>query len=466
MRKLIFSISALGLVTGLLAQKAEIEAVKTAFNSNNNALVLSKTQEAEAKIGQDRTIEINQITEMYYKAAQAAEKTGDLVLAAKYYAKLGQLEKSPTYKARNKDTKEWEYFVNEAEATKITSAGNYTSPREDKIPSDYMQTAGTEINQKASKAMKEADQAFNQKNYNKAGQEFLKAYHLSKALGNDNPLIHYYAALSMLQTEDKSEAAQIMQSLIDKGFTGVKTNYKAIDAKTGEEVYFASREDMNSQVKLNLVKNAKEEKTESIEEELYSNTTYAWYSLENYDQALKVGQAGLAKYPKNENMNQIISGVYFKTGNSEQFIKNLREKVSNGTATDVDYFNLAKSLDDNNASADEVKKYYQKAIELNKDFAEAYLNYALIIIKPEKDLVEEMNQNLGTSAKERKIYTDNQKKRAVLYAEALPYFEKAYKLTPDSIELIRILRNSYEVVGNDDKYFEFKELYESKVMKK
>ena len=73
-----------------------------------------------------------------------------------------------------------------------------------------------------------------------------------------------------------------------------------------------------------------------------------------------------------------------------------------------------------------------------------------------------MNTNLGTSAKEKKIYTENKAKRKLLYQEALPYLEKAYQLDSESLNIIKVLQNTYDVVGNDEKFFEFKKLYEQK----
>ena len=462
MKKLILSVSVAFLFTGLNAQKAEMEAAVAAFNSNNYSETLNQTKKAEALLNSNREIEPGEIAKLYFNAAQAAEKSGDLVTAAAYYAKTSEIEKNAYFKARNKDTKEWEYFLTKADADRITGQGNYTAAKEENISNSLMGEVAVGLNDKANAAVKLANESFKAQKYDVAGKEFLKAYHLYKATGNDNELLKYYGALSILQTSEKQQAAELLQQLVDSGFTGVRTNYYAIDATTNQEVAFATKADMDTQVKLNLVKNPKTETTESLEEELYSNTTYAWYSVENFDNALKVGQQGLTKYPQNENMNQIVSGVYFKTGDSAKFKQNLEQKVADGSAKAVDYFNLAKTIEDAGGSLDEAVGYYKKAIEMDPQFQSAYLNLAFAIIKPEKEYVELMNANLGTSNAERKIYTENMEKRKGLYQEALPYLEKAYQLDNNSINLIRVLRNTYEVVGNDGKYFEFKEMYEQK----
>lgn len=462
MKKIILNSAVAFLAIIVHAQEAEMKAAQSAYEAHNYAEVISQTRLAEAKLENNRTIDPEAIAKMYFSAAQAAEKSGDLVMAAEYYAITNEWETKPFFKAKNKDTKSWEYFRDKTQANTVTTSGNYSSVKEENISTSLMASVAAEINDKANAALKLGNEAFKSQKYEVAGNEFLKSYYLSKAIGNENELLKYYAALSKLQTEDKQTAAELLQSLVDSGFTGVRTNYFATDATTGEEVAFSSKTDMDTQVKLGLVKNPKTETTESMEEELYSNSTYAWYSVENYDNALQIGKAGLAKFPNNENMNQIVSGVYFKTGNSEEFIHNLEDKIAKGNASAVDYFNLAKSIEDANGDVEKSKEYYNKAIQVDPNFTEAYLNLAFAIIKPEKEYVELMNTNLGSSAKEKKIYTENQAKRKLLYQEALPYLEKAYQLDSESLNIIKVLQNTYDVVGNDEKFFEFKKLYEQK----
>lgn len=462
MKKLVLSISAAFLATGLFAQQTEMKAAKSAYDSGKFSEVIAQTQKAEGLLNNDRTIEPESITQMYFNAARAAEKTGDLTLAAEYYARTSEIENGGYYKAKNKDTKNWEYFLTKADADRITASGNYNDPKGEEIATLLMPTVSEEINAKANTSLKLGNESFKAQKYDVAGKEFLKSYYLFKSIGNNNDLLKYYGALSTLQTDNKAEAAVLLQELVDSGFTGVRTNYYAKDAKTGEEVSFANKADMDTQVKLNLVKEPKSETTESLEEELYSNVTYAFYSTEDYDNALKYGQIGLEKYPKNENMNQIVSGVYFKTGNSAEFVKKLEDKIAAGNGKAVDHFNLAKSIEDANGDAEVAKSHYRKAIELDPNFTEAHLNLAFALIKPEKEYVELMNANLGTSSKEKQIYNDNKAKRKKLYQEALPHLEKAYQLDPNSLNIIKVLRNTYEVVDQDEKFFEFKKLYEQR----
>ncbi|MGI9527452.1 MAG: tetratricopeptide repeat protein [Weeksellaceae bacterium] len=463
MKKIILSIAMASIFIGVSAQKAEIQATQQAFKSKDYQTALQQADIAESKLSEDPTIEPEDLANFYFAAAKSAKQSGDLIKAGEYYAKLGDLESKPYFKVKNKDTRNWEFFYDEKSVDAKTSAGNYAKVKEGQISKSLLQPEIQTLNTEAAAALKKANDGFNAKDYKLAGDEFTKAYYLYKAIGQDRPVFYYYAGLGYVQTEEYEKAADIFQTLIDNGFTGVETSYIATD-KEGNDLSFSTQADMDTQVKLGLVENPRTETSESLEEDLYSNATYTYYQLKNFDKAVEVGQKGLEKFPQNENMNKIITASYQQSGNSDKFVASLQEKVDNGTADAVDYFNLAKTLEDqDDSNADQARTYYEKAIEKDPNFADAHLNLAFLIIEPEKDLVAKMNENLGSSAKEKKIYNENKAKRKALYKEALPYLEKAYEQNPENPSLIKILKNSYEVVGDDDKYTEFKAKYDALV---
>lgn len=462
MRKIILSLSAAVFAIGLHAQKAEMDATIAAFNSKNYTQAVQQAQKAEQLLSSNRTIEPSEIATFYFNAAQAAKASGDVVLAAQYFSKLGKIENGIYFRAKNKDTKNWEYFFDRKEGEQTVEKGNYTSLKEMTDDSSLLRDISPDLNNEANAALKKGNEAFQAKNYDLAGAEFLKSFYLYDAVGNNNNLLLYYAGIALLQTDNKAKSAEILQSLVDQGFTGVQTNYYAVEKDSGKEVAFATKQDMDTQVKLGLASEPRVETTESLEEELLSNATYAWYSLEEWDKALAVGKEGLKKFPGNENINQLVTGIYYKTGNSGEFVKTLRNKVDQGTATGIDYFNLAKSIEDTSGDLEEAKKFYKMSIEKDPNFADAYINLAFAIIKPEQQYVDLMNANLGTTAQEKKIYNENKNKRKLLYQEALPFLEQAYKLNPESLNLLKVLRNTYEVVDNDEQFFKFKKLFEEK----
>ena len=62
-----------------------------------------------------------------------------------------------------------------------------------------------------------------------------------------------------------------------------------------------------------------------------------------------------------------------------------------------------------------------------------------------------MNNNLGTSKKEKEAYAANETKRKALFTEAVPYLEKMYELDPTNRVVVRNLIQAYKALGNDQK---------------
>jgi tetratricopeptide (TPR) repeat protein len=103
------------------------------------------------------------------------------------------------------------------------------------------------------------------------------------------------------------------------------------------------------------------------------------------------------------------------------------------------------------------KEYYLKAIELNPKYKDAYVNLGAVLLVKDQELVEEMNANLSNFDKYDKIKA----KQVDLYKEVIPYYEKAYALDSDDIDIVRTLMSLYENVEMDAKFKEMKAKYDS-----
>ena len=458
MKKLTLSLSLAFFSLSLFAQQAEIDAANNAFKNNDFKATINKADEAIALLKENPVIEPSAIAQLCYTAGQAAEKRGDLGKAANFYALLNRAETMPYFEMKNKDTGNKEYYLYQSLAERVKAAGNYSSIKKRTPNTNYLDKVLPELSKKANETLKAASDAFDKKDYETASREFAKTYSLSKALGNENKIYLYYAGIAGLQTDKlKKDGVRKLQFLADRDFDGVQTSYTATSIATGQRVAFKNKKEMDNQVKIGLARDPKVEKSKSLEEELYNYLVYGYYQTEDYKKGIDAAQKALDKYPNNDNISQLLSSMYYKTGDVDQFVGVLQEKIDNGTATAVDYFNIAKILDDSNGDKEKIRQYYEKAIELDPNMTNAYLNLSLFIIKPEMEYVSIMNENRGSTAKEKKIYKENAAKRNALYQEALPHLEKAYNLQPDNITLIKVLQNAYDVLGKDDKFREMKE---------
>lgn len=106
------------------------------------------------------------------------------------------------------------------------------------------------------------------------------------------------------------------------------------------------------------------------------------------------------------------------------------------------------------------KRYYDKSIELDPNYINAYINTAALILQGEQALIEEMN-NLGSSKKDDLRYDELRKERQDIYRSAIPYLDKAIAIDDKNINAAKTLMNIYSVLGETDKYKVLKQKVEA-----
>jgi tetratricopeptide (TPR) repeat protein len=137
-------------------------------------------------------------------------------------------------------------------------------------------------------------------------------------------------------------------------------------------------------------------------------------------------------------------------GNTEEF-KNL---LVQATQKDPNNPELQYNLGVIAAESDhleEAKKYYEKAIELDAQYINAYINLAALILGKEEGLIKEMN-GLGSSKKDDLRYDELRDQRQDLYKTAVPYLTKALNIDSKNLSAARTLMNIYSILGEKEKH--------------
>lgn len=447
MKKLIYSISALLLAGGVFAQEKEIDAALKAYESKNNAAAKSELNKVSAQVKSSNTISPQTLAKYYYVAGQIALAEGNSIEAAKQFGDLAKYENGVIYSVRNKSTKQTEYYFTQSEAEAAAAKGDYAKVREETLTPSYLLQINENVTALAEKTLKAANDAYTANRNEEAGDKFLEASYLVKALGGNDQLFKYNAALSYHRGEKYDKAFATYKELIDEGYTGESTSWVAKEKETGKEVTFNSKSDADTQAKLGLVTGVKEVKTPSMEKELYLNALKALSGMSKYDQIV---ETITAKYPQDSEIQTIAGNIYHKSGNEAKFLQKLIENTKIDPNNPVNYFNIGVIYMDQDKD-EEALSYFEKAIQVDPKFKNAYTNIALIKVKPEKDYVEIINANLGTSAKEKKTYQEYTTKRKNLYVEIIPYLEKAYEIDKTSYEAASMLRKAYQAAEMFDK---------------
>lgn len=445
MKKIILTASTLFLMIGAFAQEKEIDAALKAYENNNSSSAKSELNKVSGQLNSN-TISPESLAKYYYVSGQIALSEGNTVEAAKQFGELAKYENGVMYSAKNKSTKTTEYYASQADADAAVAKGEYSKPKEEKLTPTYLPKIQESLNSLAQNTLKTANEAYKANNDDVAGAKFLEASYLVKALGGDSQIFKYNSALSYHRGGNYEKAFELYKELINEGYTGVSISYAAKD-KDGNDATYISKQEVEAHKKLGVVASYKEVKTPSVEKELYSNALKALSGLSKYDDIV---EKVISKYPKDADIQTLVGNIYHKSGNHEKFLTKLIENTKLSPNEPENYFNIGVLYMNQNKD-EEAVKYFEKAIQVDPKFKNAYTNIALAKVKPEKEYVEIINANLGNSAKEKKLYQENTKKRKDLYLQVIPYLEKAYELDKNNLEAATMLRKAYQTGEMFDK---------------
>ncbi|MFV0197565.1 tetratricopeptide repeat protein [Empedobacter falsenii] len=376
-------------------------------------LVLAMSTSFAQTNSEELTTEPTVLAEKYNKSAKENLAKGDVTKASQDLAKLSKYENGKVWQVKNKDTKKDEFYYSQADLDKATAAGNYAKAKEVALQPKYGFLLQSEVSTLANKELDAANKAMDAKQYTEAGTKFLNVYNLVEALGTKEDIYKYQAAICFYNANDYDKSLTILKELAAKGFTGKSAN-----------------------------------QTKDYNRDMYILALNGLYNAKKHD---AIVEEAIDKYPTDADINTIATAIYQVSGNSDKMLKRIEEAIKINPNDAQNYYNLGVLYLDDKSKTEEAKKMFQKSIELNPKHFESYNNLVLAILQADKEIVEAMNNNLGTSKKEKEIYNANETKRKALFTEAVPYLEKMYEIQPENRLVIRNLIQAYKTLGNEQK---------------
>ncbi|PQA94847.1 Tetratricopeptide repeat-containing protein [Chryseobacterium piscicola] len=304
-----------------------------------------------------------------------------------------------------------------------------------------------DANAKFELANKAALDAYNTKNYAVAAPKFLEAYEILKANGATDETFKYNAALSYALNNNIPDATKIFEELISSGYTGVQTSYTATD-KQGKVESFDKKMWETLKGKSKDFTNFKEEKTPSLEQELYETLATLYLNSKQNDKAIELIEKGLAKFPNNEKLKDFQGTAYYASGNNDKFANVIKEQLAKDPNNAENWYNLGVLQSKNTANAAEAEASFKKAIELKPGFSNAHMNLVYAVIGDEDAAVKKINETNRTNKTEGMKLIEQRRAR---FAKALPYAENWYKLQPENIDAVSTLKDIYTVTKNTEK---------------
>jgi tetratricopeptide (TPR) repeat protein len=290
--------------------------------------------------------------------------------------------------------------------------------------------------------IKKGSDAYQQKNFISASNNFEKAYRVSP---QDTMYLFNSATVSVL-AKDYEKALKNYNELMTLGYTGVSIEFKATEIETGEEQSFPNQSIRDISIKAGTHESARNVKSASKTGEMAKNIALIYVELGENEKAISALKKAKESSPNDFNLMISEANVYYKMGNTEKY-KEIIKKALEIKPNDINLlFNLgvfAAEEDD----FETAKKYYTKAIEIDPNYTRAQMNMAALILNQEGGIVDEMN-GLGNSADDDKKYDELKEQRQQLYKDALPYLSKVLEVEPDNLGATRTLMNIYSALDD------------------
>lgn len=430
------------------AQKKEIQAAYKALESGDATTAKSKINEASSLLGnKTQMLDPETLEQYYFVKGLELMTSGKMSEGSGLLSKISDMAKQKVYYGKDAE-KNKVYFWGE-EAAK---ASGISGLKEDRYAPTTLNKLAALINPYLQKANQEAVAAYNGKNFELAGDKFKETYNLLKVGGQNNGQFLYNAALSYAYAKKNDKALEIMQQLMDSGYTGVETNYTAKNKEGKVENFDKNTWEMLK--KSTDYSDFKTETTKSIEGEIYEETARLLIENGKNDEAIAVIEKGLKKFPNNTRLSELQGVVYYKSGKTDKFIENLKAQVAKNPNDKTNWYNLGVLQSKNPAMVTEAEASFKKALELDPKMVNAWQNLTYLTMGDDEKAVSEIEA--ARKAGKTELFNKLLQERRNRFSKAVPYAEKWYENDSSNIDVVELLKGFYTSTKNEAKAAEFK----------
>ncbi|GAA4810370.1 tetratricopeptide repeat protein [Litoribaculum gwangyangense] len=396
-----------------------------------------------------------------FSFAQKKElKTAEKAIKAKSYAEAKTaLKQAESLISQMDDKLKDQYYYLSAEALYAGGVGSINdidaaNKNLNNVKSGYAAEIKELKNSMVNGILTKGNKFYEDKDYSTASKYFEKAYRLRKK----DTVFLYYAAATSVNVQEYDRALSLYEELKQLGYTGIEKQYFAIEKESGQEVVL-DKSTRDIYVKSGSHIKPGERLTESKKPEIVKNVALIYVSQGDNDKALAAMKDARAESPNDINLILSEANVHYKMGNKESFRDLLQEATKMDPTNPELQYNLGVISAESN-QPEEAKAYYNKAIELDPSYVNAFINLSALVLAKEEPIIKEMN-GLGTSKADDKRYDELREQRQNLYKEAVPYLSKALELDSKNLSAAKTLMNIYSILGETDKYKTMKAKVES-----
>ena len=155
---------------------------------------------------------------------------------------------------------------------------------------------------------------------------------------------------------------------------------------------------------------------------------------------------GRALFPEDYQLLISETNLYLARGDNEKAISNLEKALETDSENQTIWFALGTNYE-NVGDLEDAEMAYQKCIEIDPTYADAYYNMGAMFNNQAAEIIEVANE-LPLDAVEE--YDTEKAKADGLLEKALPYLEKSDELNPDNLETMQTLKQIYTILKQMD----------------
>jgi tetratricopeptide (TPR) repeat protein len=287
-----------------------------------------------------------------------------------------------------------------------------------------------------------ANEDFFDQNFAQSSDKFYRAYEIDKT----DTLQLYNAAISYKNSDQKELALKCFEELASIDYSGNTTAYFAFSKKNLKDEYFTAKHERDSMIQSGThVKPT--QFISSKKAEIYKNIAvfYVEYgfkekalkaivqarSFDNLDQSLALMEANLYLEIKDyDSFDKVAASIIESDVNNAELAVNLGVKCQNQL-----YFEAAEN-------------YFRKAIVIDSNNVNAYINLSALLVQRSIVLSNKMNA-LGTLTANKKSYEELKSQKNQIDRSVVPYLQKVVSIDPFNSSVSQLMatinvKNNYQ----------------------
>lgn len=185
-------------------------------------------------------------------------------------------------------------------------------------------------------------------------------------------------------------------------------------------------------------------------ENVYSNLSFMYAATGDTATAIKIAGEGAAKFPKSSELATREIELSLMAGKQKEVIEKIDAQAAKEPNNKIYPFYLGIAYNASNQN-DKAEEAYKKAIAIDPNYGDAYINLAGLIMNNGIEIYNKANR---LPANKQTEYGAIMKKAQAEFDRALPYLQKSVELSPKSELALKNLKTYYTIKNNKEKVAE------------